>query len=64
MPSPAARSGRVGALAYGVRHAVGLRRAGRRDAAGRTLPGRVVDHGGLNRSQLDHGELARKGGPE
>jgi hypothetical protein len=29
--------GRAGALAYGVKHAVGLRRAGRR-----TLPGRVV----------------------
>ncbi len=41
--------GRVGALAYGVRHAVSLRRPdGRR--ARRTLPGRVVDHGQLARS--------------
>ena len=37
--------GRVGALAYGVRHAVSLRRP---DGRGRrTLPGRVVDHGQL-----------------
>jgi Bacterial protein of unknown function (DUF948) len=34
--------GRAGALAYGVRHAVGLRRSGRR-----TLPGQVVQSGGL-----------------
>jgi hypothetical protein len=34
--------GRVGALAYGVRHAVGLRRSGRR-----TLPGQVVESGDL-----------------
>ena len=47
--------GRVGALAYGVRHAVGLRRAGRRDAAGRTLPGRVVP-------ERDRGELATRAG--
>ena len=36
--------GRTAALAYGVRHAVGLRRAGRR-----TLPGRVVERGELAR---------------
>ena len=34
--------GRAGALAYGVRHAVGLRRSGRR-----TLPGQVVEDGDL-----------------
>jgi Bacterial protein of unknown function (DUF948) len=43
--------GRMGALAYGVRHAVSLRRGlgrgvGRGDAH-RTLPGRVVEHGEL-----------------
>jgi hypothetical protein len=32
--------GRVGALAYGVRHAVSLRRSGRR-----TVPGRVMERG-------------------
>jgi hypothetical protein len=36
--------GRTAARAYGVRHAVGLRRAARR-----TLPGRVVDRGELTR---------------
>ncbi len=36
--------GRTAALAYGVRHAVGLRRAARR-----TLPGRVVERGELAR---------------
>jgi uncharacterized protein YoxC len=41
--------GRVGALAYGVRHAVRLRRGGPR----RTLPGRVVERG----------ELAQREGP-
>ena len=58
--------GRVGALAYGVRHAVGLRRAGRRDAAGRALPGHVVNRRGMNRGEtgMDRGELARKGAPE
>ncbi len=44
--------GRVGAVAYGVRHAVGLRRGDGRGAAARTLPGRV----------MDRGELARRGG--
>ena len=44
--------GRVGALAYGVRHAVGLRRAGRRDAAGRTLPGHVVNRREMNRREM------------
>jgi hypothetical protein len=37
--------GRVGALAYGVRHAVGLRRPGR------TLAGRVVERGELEVSK-------------
>jgi hypothetical protein len=37
--------GRTAALAYGVRHAVGLRRA-----AKNTLPGRVVERGELARS--------------
>ena len=36
--------GRAGALAYGVRHAVSLRRASRR-----TLPGRVMERGELTR---------------
>ena len=39
--------GRVGALAYGVRHAVSLRRAGSR----RTLPGRVVERSELEGSK-------------
>jgi Bacterial protein of unknown function (DUF948) len=47
--------GRVGALAYGVRHAVSLRqgdrRGGRRGAARRTVPGRVVDRGELTRRE-------------
>jgi Bacterial protein of unknown function (DUF948) len=34
--------GRAGALAYGIRHAVGLRRSGRR-----TLPGEVIGRGEL-----------------
>ena len=38
--------GRAGALAYGVRHAVSLRRASRH-----TLPGRVVERGELARSE-------------
>jgi uncharacterized protein DUF948 len=37
--------GRTAALAYGVRHAVGLRRVARR-----TLPGRVIERGELARS--------------
>jgi uncharacterized protein YoxC len=37
--------GKTAALAYGVRHAVGLRRAARR-----TLPGRVMERGELARS--------------
>jgi len=40
--------GRTAALAYGVRHAVGLRRAERRSR--RTLPGRVIERGELARS--------------
>jgi Bacterial protein of unknown function (DUF948) len=36
--------GRMGALAYGVRHAVGLRRAVPKK---KTLPGRVVERGAL-----------------
>ena len=42
--------GRTAALAYGVRHAVGLRRAARR-----TLPGRVIERGELARG----GKVAR-----
>jgi uncharacterized protein YoxC len=38
--------GRAGALAYGVRHAVSLRRASRR-----TLPGQVMERGELARSE-------------
>jgi hypothetical protein len=41
--------GRVGALAYGVRHAVSLRRTDRRSR--RTLPGRVVERGELTREK-------------
>lgn len=37
-------AGRLGALAYGVRHAASLRRTGRR-----ALPGRVVERGELTR---------------
>jgi len=43
--------GRVGAFAYGVRHAVGLRRTPRR-----TLPGRVMSRGEL----AERGALARE----
>jgi hypothetical protein len=39
--------GRLGAVAYGVRHAVSLRRG----TARRTLPGRVMDRGELTRSR-------------
>ena len=39
--------GRMGALAYGVRHAVSLRRNGPR----RTLPGRVVERGELTHTR-------------
>ena len=38
--------GRVGALAYGLRHAVNLRRPGRR-----RLPGRVIERGELPRGE-------------
>jgi uncharacterized protein YoxC len=38
--------GRAGALAYGLRHAVRLRRTSRR-----TLPGRVMERGELTRSE-------------
>ena len=37
--------GRLGALAYGVRHAISLRRTSRR-----TLPGRVMERGELTRA--------------
>jgi hypothetical protein len=43
-------AGRVGALAYGVRHAVSLRRGGPK----KTLPGRVVERG-----ELAHSRAAR-----
>ena len=42
--------GRMGALAYGVRHAVSLRRAGRPDGP-RTLSGRLVGRGELEGSK-------------
>jgi uncharacterized protein YoxC len=43
--------GRTAALAYGVRHAVGLRRAGSRERGSRrALPGRVME-----RAELGHG---------
>jgi hypothetical protein len=45
--------GRAAALAYGVRHAVGLRRNGASGSRRRTLPGRV----------LKHGELTGRGAP-
>jgi hypothetical protein len=41
-------AGRAAALAYGVRHAVGKRRAGSKN---RTLPGRVVERGELARGE-------------
>lgn len=44
---PVGRVGRVGALAYGVRHAVSLRRGGPKNP----LPGRVVERGELTRSR-------------
>jgi hypothetical protein len=47
--------GRMGALAYGVRHAVSLRRGeprSRRGATRRTLPGRVVERGELARREV------------
>jgi uncharacterized protein YoxC len=47
--------GRVGALAYGVRHAVSLRRPDGRGAAQRTLPGRVVDRSELARAGAGSG---------
>jgi hypothetical protein len=40
-------AGRLGALAYGVRHAVSLRRGGPRNA----LPGRVVERGPVTHSR-------------
>jgi hypothetical protein len=43
--------GRVGAFAYGVRHAVSLRRTPRR-----TLPGRVMDHAQLTQGHAEPGE--------
>jgi hypothetical protein len=39
--------GRVGALAYGVRHAVSLRRGSGRGGPRNALPGRVVERGEL-----------------
>ena len=42
--------GRMGALAYGVRHAVSLRRTGRRTGP-RALSGRVVERGELEGSE-------------
>ena len=57
--------GRVGALAYGVRHAVSLRRG----RARRALPGRVVERRtergaerGVERGELTHAGTHRDGG--
>jgi hypothetical protein len=47
--------GRMGALAYGVRHAVSLRRSeprSRRAATRHALPGRVVERGELARPEV------------
>jgi uncharacterized protein YoxC len=46
--------GRTAALAYGVRHAISLRRAG---ATKRTVPGRVVGRGAAGRGVVGRGEL-------
>jgi hypothetical protein len=46
--------GRAGALAYGIKHAVGLRRSGRR-----TLPGRVVERGELAETGASRGRGTR-----
>jgi hypothetical protein len=53
--------GRLGALAYGVRHAVSLRRGTTR----RTLPGQVVARAELNRTGPERAgpERAKLGGP-
>jgi len=45
--------GRVGAFAYGVRHALSLRRPRR------TLPGHVVERGLTEHGSAERGELAR-----
>lgn len=45
--------GRMGALAYGVRHAMGLRRPRR------TLPAQVIKNGLVERGPAERGELAR-----
>ena len=42
--------GRAGALAYGIRHAVGVRRTARRP-----LPGHILDRAELDRAELDRG---------
>ena len=47
--------GRVGAVAYGVRHAVGLRKSGRRTG----VPGRVMRRGRAGRREPGAGEDAR-----
>jgi uncharacterized protein YoxC len=45
-------AGRVGALAYGVRHAVSLRRGGPKNRGPKkTLPGRLVERGELTHSR-------------
>ena len=43
--------GRLGALAYGVRHAVSLRRTSRRTLPGRVMERRVMERGELTRSE-------------
>ena len=44
--------GRAAALAYGVRHAVSLRRSGPKNAGGRALPGRVLPSAELDRARV------------
>jgi Bacterial protein of unknown function (DUF948) len=46
--------GRAGAFAYGIRHAVSVRRATRR-----ALPGRVLNRAELNGAELNRNELNR-----
>lgn len=43
--------GRLGAVAYGVRHAVSLRRRGPANRAANALPGRVLERGELTRGR-------------
>jgi uncharacterized protein YoxC len=51
--------GRAAALAYGVRHAVGLRRGGAAGRRRRALPGKVLNRAELNRAELTGREAPR-----